>query len=341
MAAPVFWFSRILESGDACSVFDDVDDGEGGSAASHGEVVLLETSSAEGHQGVGDEAPSDAVADGVGDAHDDDGEEAASDGDPIVPFKLFEVLEHANADVNQGKSGNGVIGEGAQTGIDDKAQTEEEASDDGGKASAGTGSDAGGGFDEGSDGGGAADRAEDGSNGINDHRGAIINGDAALVIDHASAGFNADEGSGCVEEVNEEKGEGEGIGHRIGEDVEAVESGAEDFAKVADGSDRVFRIVEAVEAFDFARTEGSAEDGHDNDGDDDGEFVDPEAEFGLLGQSGQGQDDDDAEQTKENGEALEVAQADQGGVVVGDDAHVLEADEADKEANARGNREFQ
>ena len=115
---------------------------------------------------------------------------------------------------------------------------------------AGAGGDASGGFDEGGDGRGSADGAEDGSGGVDDHRGPVVDGDAALFIDHASTGFDADQGAGGIEEVNEEEGEGEGVGHRLGEDIEAEEGGAEDFAEVADRGDVVSVVVEGLEAID-------------------------------------------------------------------------------------------
>ena len=123
-------------------VFHDVDGKEGDGASGDGDVILLEASGAEGHGGVSDEAPGDAIGDGVGNAHHDDGDEAARDGDPILPLKPLKVLEHANADVDESQAGDGVAGEGAENGVDEEAQSEEQASDDGGEPGAGAGGDA-------------------------------------------------------------------------------------------------------------------------------------------------------------------------------------------------------
>lgn len=315
----------------------DIECAEGSGQNGDGDVFLAVTSSGKGADRVGDEAKRDAVADRSGADHHDDGHEARSDGDPVVPIEFFEVHEHADTDVDKSDVRNGTR-ENTEDRISKDGKGEEQAGEESGKTRASTSGNAGSGFDEGSDGRGAEDGTKNGAASVNDHRVAVGDGDVAVFVDHASTNFNADQGAGGVEEVDEEKGEDKGIGLRIGEDIEAVEASTNEGAKVAPVA--LARKQEfSADSVDARFSKRGFDDAENQHNDDDGETRDPGAGFVVFGESGKGENKDDADQSDEGGSVFEVAH----GKAVrrnGDDARGFHAKVGDEESNARGDGDF-
>ena len=271
----------------------DIECAEGSGQNGDGDVFLAVTSSGKGANRVGDEAKRDAVADRSSTDHHDDGHEARSDGDPIVPIEFFEVHEHADTDVDKSDVRNGAR-ENTEDRISKDGKREEQAGEEGSKTRASTSGNARCGFDEGSDGRGAEDGTKDGAASVDDHRIAVGDGDVAFFVDHSRTNFNADQSTGGVEEVDEEKGEDKSVSLRIGEDIEAVEASTDEGAKiipVALARKQEFG-ADVANASLSKRGFDDAEDQHNND---DRETRNPSADFVLLGESGKGEYEDDAD----------------------------------------------
>ena len=282
--------SFLLDAG--CELHD-IECAEGSGQNGDGDVFLAVTSSGKGADRVGDEAKRDAVADRSSADHHDDGHEARSDGNPVVPIEFFEVHEHADTDVDKSDVRNGAR-ENTEDRISKDGKREEQTSEESGKTRASTSSNAGCGFDEGSDGRGAEDGTKDGAASVDDHRIAVGDGDVAFFVDHSRTNFNADQSTGGVEEVDEEKGEDKSVSLRIGEDIEAVEASTDEGAKiipVALARKQEFG-ADVANASLSKRGFDDAEDQHNND---DRETRDPSADFVLLGESGKSKNKDDAD----------------------------------------------
>ena len=322
---------------DAGRELHDIECAEGSGQNGDGDVFLAVTSSGKGADRVGDEAKRDAVADRSGADHHNNGHEARSDGNPIVPIEFFEVHEHADTDVDKSDVRNGTR-ENAEDRISEDGKGEEQAGEESGKTRASTSGDAGSGFDEGSDSRGAKDGTKDGATSVNDHRVAVGDGDVAVFVDHASANFNADQGAGGVEEVDEEKGEDKGVGLRIGEDIKAVEASADEGAKVAPVP--LARKQEfGADAADASLSKRGFDDAKDQHNNDDRETRDPSTGFVVLGESGKGENKNDTDQSDKGGDVFEVPH----GKTVrrnGNDARGFHAEVGDEEANARGDGDF-
>lgn len=282
--------SFLLDAG--CELHD-IECAEGSGQNGDGDVFLAVTSSGKGANRVGDETKRDAVADRSSADHHDDGHEARSDGDPIVPIEFFEVHEHADTDVDKSDVRNGAR-ENTEDRISKDGKREEQTSEESGKTRASASGNAGCGFDEGSDGRGAEDGAKDGAASVDDHRIAVGDGDVAFFVNHSRTNFNADQSTGSVEEVDEEKGEDKSVSLRIGEDIEAVEASTDEGAKiipVALARKQEFG-ADVANASLSKRGFDDAEDQHNND---DRETRNPSADFVLLGESGKSKNEDDTD----------------------------------------------
>ena len=282
--------SFLLDAG--CELHD-IECAEGSGQNGDGDVFLAVTSSGKGANRVGDETKRDAVADRSSADHHDDGHEARSDGDPIVPIEFFEVHEHADTDVDKSDVRNGAR-ENTEDRISKDGKREEQTSEESGKTRASASGNAGCGFDEGSDGRGAEDGAKDGAASVDDHRIAVGDGDVAFFVNHSRTNFNADQSTGSVEEVDEEKGEDKSVSLRIGEDIEAVEASTDEGAKiipVALARKQEFG-ADVANASLSKRGFDDAEDQHNND---DRETRNPSADFVLLGESGKSKNKDNAD----------------------------------------------
>ena len=282
--------SFLLDAG--CELHD-IECAEGSGQNGDGDVFLAVTSSGKGANRVGDETKRDAVADRSSADHHDDGHEARSDGDPIVPIEFFEVHEHADTDVDKSDVRNGAR-ENTEDRISKDGKREEQTSEESGKTRASTSGNARCGFDEGSDGRGAEDGTKDGAASVDDHRIAVGDGDVAFFVNHSRTNFNADQSTGGVEEVDEEKGEDKSVSLRIGEDIEAVEASTDEGAKiipVALARKQEFG-ADVANASLSKRGFDDAEDQHNND---DRETRNPSADFVLLGESGKSKNKDDAD----------------------------------------------
>ena len=284
--------SFLLDAG--CELHD-IECAEGSGQNGDGDVFLAVTSSGKGANRVGDETKRDAVADRSSADHHDDGHEARSDGDPIVPIEFFEVHEHADTDVDKSDVGD-VARKHAKSRINKDGKREEQTSEESGKTRASASGNAGCGFDEGSDGRGAEDGAKDGATGVDDHRVAVGDGDVAFFVDHSRTNFNADQSTGGVEEVDEETGEDKSVSLRIGEDIEAVEASADEGAEVAPVLLNVrFEFEDGFHPFNARFAKGGLDDAEENHDDDDGETRNPSADFVLLGESGKSKNEDDTD----------------------------------------------
>ena len=282
--------SFLLDAG--CELHD-IECAEGSGQNGDGDVFLAVTSSGKRADRVGDETKRDAVADRSSADHHDDGHEARSDGDPVVPIEFFEVHEHADTDVDKSDVRNGAR-ENTEDRISKDGKREEQTSEESGKTRASTSGNARCGFDEGSDGRGAEDGTKDGAASVDDHRIAVGDGDVAFFVDHSRTNFNADQSTGGVEEVDEEKGEDKSVSLRIGEDIEAVEASTDEGAKiipVALARKQEFG-ADVANASLSKRGFDDAEDQHNND---DRETRNPSAGFVVLGESGKSKNEDDAD----------------------------------------------
>ena len=271
----------------------DIECAEGSGQNGDGDGFLAVTSSGKGANRVGDETKRDAVADRSSADHHDDGHEARSDGDPIVPIEFFEVHEHADTDVDKSDVRNGAR-ENTEDRISKDGKREEQTSEESGKTRASASGNARCGFDEGSDGRGADDGTKDGAASVDDHRIAVGDGDVAFFVDQSRTNFNADQSTGGVEEVDEEKGEDKSVSLRIGEDIEAVEASTDEGAKsipVALARKQEFG-ADVANASLSKRGFDDAEDQHNND---DRETRNPSADFVLLGESGKSKNKDDTD----------------------------------------------
>ena len=282
--------SFLLDAG--CELHD-IECAEGSGQNGDGDVFLAVTSSGKGANRVGDEAKRDAVADRSSADHHNNGHEARSDGNPVVPIEFFEVHEHADTDVDKSDVRNGAR-ENTEDRISKDGKREEQTSEESGKTRASTSGNARCGFDEGSDGRGAEDGTKDGAASVDDHRIAVGDGDVAFFVDHSRTNFNADQSTGGVEEVDEEKGEDKSVSLRIGEDIESVEASTDEGAKiipVALARKQEFG-ADVANASLSKRGFDDAEDQHNND---DRETRNPSADFALLGESGKSKNKDDAD----------------------------------------------
>ena len=86
---------------------------------------------------------------------------------------------------------------------------------------------------------------------------------------------------------------------------------------------------------------GSTDNTHKDDADDDGEFRNPESRFLILWKRREHENDDDANDTRDNTWAREIAKANGGCTIWNDDSDVLETDEGDEETNTSGDGELQ
>ena len=98
----------------------------------HGDsdVFLLILAGAEGDQGIGDAADTNAVGDGVGQRHHDQSQECGNSGTNIGHIHLSKAFEHQNADIDQSGSG----GAGGHDGSDGAQGQAQQEADGGGQA---------------------------------------------------------------------------------------------------------------------------------------------------------------------------------------------------------------
>ena len=159
------------------------------------------------NDGVGNEAETDAVADGAGDRHADEHDRGGQTLRHIIEVDFLQAAEHQQTDVDQrggGRSGGDYRGDGR----DEHAGEEQHTGGQCGQASAAAGLDAGSGLDEGGDGGGAGQCAGDGADGVG-QKGFLHLGHVAVLVDHARTGRGADEGADGVEHVDHAEGDDE------------------------------------------------------------------------------------------------------------------------------------
>ena len=265
------------------------------------------------NQHVGDDTHEDAVGDAVGQGHHDDADEAGNAGDVVGEVHLAHLVHHHHADQNQSRSGS-LGGNGEEEGGEEQSHSEAERSGDAGETRTAADVDAGSALDIGGHGGGAEHGAYGGADGIS-HEGLAQTPHIALLVDHAGAVGNAQEGADGVEHVDEEECE-HADGHIHSEHVVPLKL-------PEDGLDGRRHGDNAVEVGD---AQGDAHNGGDENADE------QRARNPLDQQSRRQQNAADGQQ---DSGIVEIAQREERSLGRSHDAGALEADEGDEETDAR------
>ncbi len=153
------------------------------------------------HDGVGDQANANGVADGAGDRHADQHERHRHHLVHILEVHVLQALEHQNANVNQ-RCGSGGSRDDGSNGCDEDTGQEQNAGDQSGQASTATSFHAGSRFHEGGNGGGTGASANDSADGIR-QQGFLHVGHIAVFIHHAGTGGGTHQGADGVEHIND------------------------------------------------------------------------------------------------------------------------------------------
>ena len=156
-------------------------------------------------ENVAEYAKHQAVTNGIGERHHDDGRKCRYTFGDVVDIDVFDILEHEITNINQ-RWCCGTVRHCNDDWRKEHRCYEERANGDGGVAGAATLVHADGAFYAGGDGGGTHKSASGCSEGVgHKHTGYVWH--VAVFIEHVAAGAHANNGTNGVKEIDKEEGE--------------------------------------------------------------------------------------------------------------------------------------
>ena len=166
---------------------------------------------------VGDDSHGDAFGDGVHERHCEDRDVSGDRLKRIFPADFDDLLHHQETDDDQGRSRREGR-DGKEEGREEQSQDKQSAGGDGGQACASAFCDTCRGLNESSDSGGTQAGTCCGSDCVCEQRAADV-GELSFLIQHVGSGSTSDQGSQCIEKVDEQESEDNG------EEVQAQDAG--------------------------------------------------------------------------------------------------------------------
>src|SRR5262249_6889843 len=270
-------------------------------------------------EGISDGAEPDAGGDGIGERHGDRGHHRRRIFGDVLPFDLGKPARHHAGDIKQRRR-RGIGGNNAGQRGEEQRQQEEQRDEDGGQAGAAAGRYAGRALDIARGGRRADERAEHGGEAVGEQRLPHAR-QVAVRIEQTRAVGDADQRTGVVEHVDHQKAE-----------YDDDEGQFRDAGEIELQEGRRERGRRRHDAREFGKPERQADQRHREDADQRGAD-----DVAVIERD----DHDETGETENRRPLLEIAERDQRRRVGDDDLGFLEGDDAEKEPDAGGDRQFE
>ena len=154
-------------------------------------------------QYIRDDTQGDTLGDGVQERHREDRDVCRDRLEQVIPLYLYNLLDHQESDDDQCRSGREARDRQEDRGEEQREQ-EEETRNDRGETGTATLCDTGAGLNEGRDGGRTEAGTYHGTDGVCEQC-ALDLRKLAILIEHVCLGSAADQGSECIEDIDEQE----------------------------------------------------------------------------------------------------------------------------------------